>query len=131
MIEEKMRNNIENEPSIPKILVIDDDESIIEVIELIMKASFLCNSNIKIIKCCNLEEAKKAVDKYKPDILFFDHYLNGNVGFDLLEYAKSKEVKQFYSTTGDDFLATQYEQMGINKVKKIFIAQEIKKILAS
>ncbi|MEK9129857.1 MAG: hypothetical protein AAB526_00420 [Patescibacteria group bacterium] len=117
----------EKEPK--KILIIDDDESIIEVTKCAIKHYFPNNSDIYIIQCINLNEAKKAIDEYEPDVLFFDHFLNGNVGFEILEYAREKGIKENYAITGNSSFDQEYAERKVKKIGKVFIIETIEEIL--
>lgn len=59
-----------------KILVVDDEREIADVVELYLK-----NENYQVVKCYNGRDALEAVEKEKPDLALLDVMLPDIDGF--------------------------------------------------
>ena len=63
-----------------KILVVDDEREIADVVELYLK-----NENYQVVKCYNGRDALEAVEKEKPDLALLDVMLPDIDGFTILQ----------------------------------------------
>ena len=63
-----------------KILIVDDEREIADVIEL-----YLRNESYQVIKCYNGRDALKAVEEEKPDLALLDVMLPDIDGFTILQ----------------------------------------------
>jgi len=70
-----------------KVLLVDDDDSIHEIIEL-----FLANTEYKLISARSVPEAMALVGSSRPDIVITDAMMPGESGFCLIEKLKSSPV---------------------------------------
>ena len=68
-----------------KILVVDDEREIADVVELYLK-----NENYQVVKCCNGRDALEAVEKEKPDLALLDVMLPDIDGFTILQKIREK-----------------------------------------
>ena len=68
-----------------KILVVDDEREIADVVELYLK-----NENYQVVKCYNGRDALEAVEKEKPDLVLLDVMLPDIDGFTILQKIREK-----------------------------------------
>jgi DNA-binding response OmpR family regulator len=68
-----------------RVLLVDDDESIHQTLEL-----FLANTEYSLISARNVKEAMALVASLKPDIVITDAMMPGESGFCLIENLKSR-----------------------------------------
>ena len=68
-----------------KILVVDDEREIADVVELYLK-----NENYQVVKCYNGRDALEAVEKEKPDLALLDVMLPDIDGFTILQKIREK-----------------------------------------
>lgn len=66
-------------------LIIDDDVDICFLLTLILK-----NKNIQSVYVNSLAEAKMAIHKYDPKLIFLDNHLPDGVGLDFIPVIKAK-----------------------------------------
>ena len=62
-----------------KILIVDDEKEIADVVELYLK-----NENYQVVKCYNGKDALEAVEEEKPDMAILDVMLPDIDGFMIL-----------------------------------------------
>lgn len=108
-----MKNMKQEEPS--KFLFIDDSGGWLAA----MGRALHQNQNVFFAECCSVEEALRAIEERKPDVVFLDHNLSasGGDGFAVLDGITNKNIK-VYSTTSDSFVAQEYLKRGIGHVNK-------------
>ena len=68
-----------------KILVVDDEREIADVVELYLK-----NETYQVVKCYNGRDALEAVEKEKPDLALLDVMLPDIDGFTILQKIREK-----------------------------------------
>ena len=68
-----------------KILVVDDEREIADVVELYLK-----NESYQVVKCYNGRDALEAVEKEKPDLALLDVMLTDIDGFTILKTIREK-----------------------------------------
>ena len=68
-----------------KILVVDDEREIADVVELYLK-----NENYQVVKCYHGRDALEAVEKEKPDLALLDVMLPDIDGFTILQKIREK-----------------------------------------
>ena len=71
-----------------KILVIDDDDSIRETLQL-----YLSEIGYEVITANNGETGIKLIDQHKPDLILSDLKMAGLTGIDVLKRAKEIDTK--------------------------------------
>lgn len=108
-----MKNMKQEEPS--RFLFIDDSGSWLAA----MGRALHENKNVFFTECTSAEDALRAIDEHKPDVVFLDHNLSaiGGDGFAVLDGITDKNIK-VYSTTSDSFVAQEYLRRGIGHVNK-------------
>lgn len=81
---DELSNNIIKENTAIKLLIVDDDESICNVL-----ASSYERKGFVIAKAQDYSEALQKINEFSPDIAIIDLYLkNGKEGIDILRYVK-------------------------------------------
>ncbi len=95
-------------------LVIDDERlARRELISLLDKYE-----NIEVVdECANVEEAKEAVNKHKPDLLFLDIQMPGKNGFDLISELDAVPTVIFV-TAYDEFAIRAFEVNALDYLLK-------------
>ena len=86
-----------------KILVVDDDPDIIEIISYNLK-----KENYKVFSCYNGTDSIKIAEKNKPDLIILDVMMPGMDGIQVCEKLRSKNefnntIIMFLSARGEDF----------------------------
>ncbi len=86
-----------------KILVVDDDPDIIEIISYNLK-----KENYKVFSCYNGTDSIKIADKEKPDLIILDIMMPGMDGIQVCEKLRSKNkfnntIIMFLSARSEDF----------------------------
>jgi len=86
-----------------KILVVDDDPDIIEIISYNLKIK-----NYKVFSCYNGTDSIKIAEKEKPDLIILDVMMPGMDGIQVCEKLRSKNefnntIIMFLSARGEDF----------------------------
>ena len=86
-----------------KILVVDDDPDIIEIISYNLK-----KENYKVFSCYNGTDSIKIAEKEKPDLIILDIMMPGMDGIQVCEKLRSKNkfnntIIMFLSARGEDF----------------------------
>ena len=86
-----------------KILVVDDDPDIIEIISYNLK-----KENYKVFYCYNGTDSIKIAEKEKPDLIILDVMMPGMDGIQVCEKLRSKNkfnntIIMFLSARGEDF----------------------------
>ena len=86
-----------------KILVVDDDPDIIEIISYNLK-----KENYKVFSCYNGTDSIKIAEKEKPDLIILDVMMPGMDGIQVCEKLRSKNefnntIIMFLSARGEDF----------------------------
>ncbi len=121
-----------------KILVVEDEIPLLTAITTKMKKSDIETRGVR-----SVEDAKKTLKEFVPDLIWLDHYLFGQEdGVDLMKYlqndSKMKNIPVFVvSNTCSNNNYDQYMQLGISKyyvkssVKLEEIIQEAQKVVAT
>ena len=86
-----------------KILVVDDDPDIVEIISYNLK-----KENYKVFSCYNGTDSIKISEKEKPDLIILDVMMPGMDGIQVCEKLRSKNkfnntIIMFLSARGEDF----------------------------
>jgi len=80
-------------------LVLDDETGILGIFEELMGAEFE-------IHCCkNVTEAKNILKEHKPDIMFLDYLVDGEVGVSLIDEVQKENLKTNWA------IMTSYRRM--------------------
>lgn len=67
-----------------KILVIDDDESILEAVGILLESE-----GYEVMKVVDASNAIKKVEEFRPDLILLDYLISGEVGTDITEKIRS------------------------------------------
>ena len=90
-----------------KILIVDDEKEIADVVELYLK-----NENYQVVKCYNGKDALEAVEEEKPDMAILDVMLPDIDGFMMLT-AKTEYMDKINGLTlgADDYIAKPFNPL--------------------
>ena len=74
----------------PKVLIIDDEPGIIEIIEAEIMGSGV---DVERLTATSVDQALKIIDEHKPAVIFSDIMMPGKTGLDLLKDLKARGIK--------------------------------------
>jgi DNA-binding NtrC family response regulator len=100
-----------------KVLFIDDDRGILNAIGM----TFDGNDSVICAECHSIDDALKAIENTRPDIIFLDNTFSGegNEGLKVADQVKERwRDIRIYSTTGDENVVKEYSNRGIKHVDK-------------
>jgi two-component system, OmpR family, response regulator len=112
---------------INKILIIDDEKDLCELIQLILK-----EKNYQIDCAHTIKEGKKKWMNQHPSILILDHYLPDGSGLDLIEHEPEIVINsKVILITGDTELSkSRAEDLGIEFfIQKPFSLKTIRELV--
>jgi len=113
------------------IMIIDDEESILEVVSAV-----LTQEGYSVIKISSGKEALEKLKSVKPDLILLDYFMPGMSGGDVLEKIRAddelKELKVIFLTAAAGLW--KYEKLNIlDYIKKPFdnkdLIQRIKNVI--
>ena len=106
-----------------KVLIVDDEVDICNLLSWILKQKNLATDSVN-----TLSDAKKALMKETPYILFLDNYLPDGFGVEFIQHVKENypSVKVIMITAHDSF---SEKQKAINKGADFFISKPFTKAL--
>lgn len=100
-----------------KVLIIDDHPSIVKGFQRL----YSNKPNVVVAQCHSVEQALRAVENHKPDIILLDHSLSpgGDEGWEIVDRLRAAQnTATIYSITGGDRGLRGYEERGIEVVPK-------------
>jgi len=103
-----------------KILIIDDDETIIGL----AKKLYDNHPEVVSVRCANTEEVMKVIGKHHPvDVIFLDHnFEDGGIGLDIVRGLKLQPKPPIIFSTSEEArdgdLHDQYASLGVEWVGK-------------
>ena len=127
-------NLLEKEKKIKAVLIDDNESATVYIKEFIGD-----DPNFIIIRCHSVEEALRAIEEYKPDILFIDNNLSpiGNEGIEIIRRIKeSGSDMEIVSITDNEGIAKMLEEQykikwidkdDYSKMKEIIAEAQVKK----
>lgn len=79
-----------------KALIIDDEQSCIDVLYSMLRENF---RNIDVLTTCrSVEDGKRAILEYQPQLIFLDVEIADRTGFDLLQELNSIDFEVIFTT---------------------------------
>jgi CheY-like chemotaxis protein len=87
-----------------KIIIVDDDPDHLLICNLLLRRR---GYNVLPLLGCNpIEELTDAIDIFKPDLIFMDHFMPGVTGFDAVKILKAdmkyRSIPIIYFSVHDD-----------------------------
>ncbi len=109
-----------------KILIIDDEKELCELIQLILK-----DKNYQIDCAYTLKEGRKKFMNQHPSILILDHFLPDGNGLDMIEHEPEILINsKVIMITGDTKSSTRAEDLGIEFfIQKPFSLKTIRELV--
>ncbi len=109
-----------------KILIIDDEKELCELIQLILK-----DKNYQIDCAYTLKEGRKKFMNQHPSILILDHFLPDGNGLDMIEHEPEILINsKVIMITGDTKSSTRAEELGIEFfIQKPFSLKTIRELV--
>lgn len=90
------------------VLIVDDEPKVGEVLKTIIEKKINIGEKVIVYSASSVQEAKKLIESYSPDIVFLDIHMPEENGFELL--------KQVDSSTFEVVFTTAYEQYAIDAI---------------
>ena len=80
-------------------LVLDDETGILGIFEELL------GNDYEVYCCKNIEEGLKALQEKKPEIMFLDYLVNGEIGLKLIDIVKEEKLNTVWA------IMTSYKRM--------------------
>lgn len=111
-----------------KVVIVEDDPKHIETLQKHIKQSELPLSVLSI--CLNVETAQKAINEFKPELVFLDVELEeGLTAFDLLKFFKKIEFDIIFTTSHIGEYINEIRACGLSYLPKPVIREEFEEAL--
>lgn len=94
-------------------LFIDDDKDLLRS----LKMAFDENPNVVFAECHSVEDGLQAIAQNSPNVIFLDHQLTegGSEGFEIADKTTGTKI---YTTTSNSWARVEYEERGIEAIRK-------------
>lgn len=99
-------------------IIVDDEPNARMSIKGMLESNF---AHVRILaECANVPEAVKAIQKFKPEVIFLDIEMPGQNGFALFDYFDEKEItfKVVFVTAYSDFSLQAFELAAVDYLLK-------------
>jgi two-component system LytT family response regulator len=113
-----------------KAIIIDDEKNALDVLQ--MQIQQFCDDVQILAVCQGGTEGVKAINEFKPDLVFLDIEMPHVNGFDVLEMTKSHNFNVIFTTAYDQFAIKAFKFSAIDYLLKpidiLDLQQAIKKV---
>jgi len=99
-----------------KVLIVDDEAFVRLALTEMLK--MYCPEISYITEAKSIAEGKKAIDKFKPDLVFLDVCLSDGKGFDLLKSLKEFTFKVIFITAYEEYAIKAFKFSAIDYLLK-------------
>ena len=97
-------------------IIVDDEQHCIDRLRLLVEAH---TETLQVIGSCNtIAEAKSAIGREKPDIVFLDVQLNDGTGFDLLAQMENVDFEVIFTTAFDNYAIQAFKFSALDYLLK-------------
>jgi two-component system LytT family response regulator len=108
-------------------IIVEDERSSLNVLKRDIEEYF---SEIEILATClTLDEAKRAIIKYKPDLIFMDIEMDGQDSFSLLSKLKGMKSKVVFTTGHSKYAAKSYRFDALDFLVKPIQIEELQEAI--
>ena len=114
-------------PAEIKTLLLDDDLSILLLLENLLKKQF---PNIQVIgKAKTVKDGIELIDTLKPDLIFLDIEFPDGDGFKILDSVSYTEFETIFISSHDQFAMKAFEYSALHYLKKPIVPSEVEEAL--
>lgn len=114
-------------PTKIKTLLLDDDLTILVLLENLLKKQF---PNIQVIgKAQTVKEGIELIDTLKPDLIFLDIEFPDGDGFKILDTASYDKFETIFISSHDQFAMKAFEYSALHYLKKPIVPSEVNEAL--
>jgi two-component system, LytTR family, response regulator len=84
-----------------KCILVDNEPNALKKLSILIAQNF---SDVQVVaSCTKINEAVKAINTLAPDVVFLDVELNGETGFDLLDYFNTPNFEIVFTTAHEKY----------------------------
>lgn len=101
-----------------KAIIVDDEPNAQKALQGLILENF---EQVQIVTLCkDVPEAVKAINKYKPDVVFLDIEMPGYNGFELLDFFDAQQIsfKIIFVTAYSDYSLRAFESSAVDYILK-------------
>lgn len=101
-----------------KAIIVDDEPNAQKALQGLILENF---EQVQIVSLCkDVPEAVKAINKYKPDVVFLDIEMPGYNGFELLDFFDEQQInfKIIFVTAYSDYSLRAFESSAVDYILK-------------
>ena len=119
---------LQDEYNMIKAIIIDDEPLAIEALETILHKTF--KEDLKVVATCNSSmSCMFLIEKYQPDLLFFNIEMSGLSGFDLVSSFSNPNFRVIFIAAFNQYAIDAFRLSGINYLLKPVEVDEIKRVI--
>lgn len=108
-----------------KTIIIEDEHRLREALSIMLE--MVSGEKIQIIGYAeNVEEAKKLIDRLKPDLVFMDIMLKDGIGFDVLQQISFSSFHLIFTTAYEQHAVNAFKYSAVDYLLKPIDPQELK-----
>lgn len=108
-----------------KTIIVDDEKRLREALSIMLE--MVAGDTIQVIGFAeSVEEAKKIIDRLKPDLVFMDIMLKDGTGFDVLQQISFNSFNLIFTTAYEQHAVNAFKYSAIDYLLKPIDPQELK-----
>ncbi len=109
-------------------IIVDDEMKSRESLKILVED--FCEGVKVSALCQNVDEGLKAIETYKPKIVFLDIQMQRETGFDLLERIKKVDFEVIFTTAYSEYAIKAFKFSAIDYLLKPIDIEELKRAIA-
>lgn len=98
-------------------IIIDDEQHCIDRLSELLEETFPRHVHL-MDSFMSLEEGRKAIKKYRPDLVFLDVQVNGKTGFDLLKQLDEIDFEVIFTTAYEKYAVQAFKFSALDYLLK-------------
>ena len=108
-----------------KTIIVDDEKRLREALSIMLE--MVAGDTIQVIGFAeSVEEAKKIIDRLKPDLVFMDIMLKDGTGFDVLQQISFNSFNLIFTTAYEQHAVNAFKFSAVDYLLKPIDPQELK-----
>jgi two-component system, LytTR family, response regulator len=111
-----------------KSVIVDDESKSRESLKILIED--FCDSVTVCALCQNVDEGIKAIQEYKPEVVFLDIQMQRETGFDLLTRIKDINFEVIFTTAYSEYAINAFKFSAIDYLLKPIDIEELKNSIA-
>src|SRR6188768_1338987 len=111
-----------------KSIIVDDELKSRESLKKMLVA--FCQDVEVLATCQNVAEAVKAIEEFKPDVVFLDVQMQGETGFDLLSAVEDITFEVIFTTAYSEYALKAIKFSAIDYLLKPIDIEDLQKAVA-